>query len=105
MSRKFQNKHIDLVNLELLTSNVVWDKKKKRKGKPTLRKDLDFYGRVDKGTSAFITHTNLIGENFKYVEDTHNLPKNLKNKMVDLFKNKNRRVVYLVKKGNAKGKK
>lgn len=98
MSRKFQQKNKDLVNLKVVTSDNVWDKQKMRKGKPTLRKDYDYYGRIDKGTSAFITATNSVGENFKFVEDTCKLPKVAKNKIVDLFNNKNKRVVYLVKK-------
>jgi len=98
MSRKFQSKNKDLVNLTVITSSQAWDKNVKRKGKPTLSKQYEFYGRIDKGSTAFITNTNLIGENHKFVEDTAKLPKNLKNKVVDHFKNQNRRVVYLVKK-------
>lgn len=98
MSRKFQQKSKDLVNLSVVTSDMVWDKQNKRKGKPTLNKKYEYYGRIDKGTSAFITNTNSIGENFKFIEDTNKLPKNAKNKIIDLFNNKNKRVVYLVKK-------
>lgn len=98
MSRKFQSKKLDLISLELISADKVWNKSLKRKGKPTLNKNYDFYGRIDKGTSAFITKTNSTGENFKFVEDTSKLPKNAKNKIVDMFCNKNKRVVYLVKK-------
>ncbi len=98
MARKFQQKNKDLVKLDIITSKNAWDKKVLRKNKPTLSKNYDFFGRIDKGTSAMITTTNLVGENHKFVEDTNKLPKNLKNKIVDLFKNKNKRVVYLVKK-------
>lgn len=98
MSRQFQQKNKDLVNLEVVTSDKVWDKQNRRNGKPTLRKNYSYYGRIDKGSSAFITSTNSIGENFKFVEDTCKLPKNAKNKIIDLFNNKNKRVVYLVKK-------
>lgn len=98
MSRKFQHKNLDLVSLEPISADKVWNKKVKRNGKPTLRKDFDYYGRIDKGTSAFITNTNSTGENFKFIEDTSKLPKNAKNKIVDMFCNKNKRVVYLVKK-------
>ena len=98
MSRKFQQKNKALINLDVITSDEVWDKTKKRKGKPTMSKEYDYYGRIDKGTSAYITSTNSIGENHKFVDDSVNLPNNLKNKIVDLFKNKNKRVVYLVKK-------
>lgn len=97
MSRKFQSKNKDLVKLKVITADQAWDKQVKRKGKPTLSKKYNFYGRIDKGTSAFITSTNLIGENHKFVEDTAKLPKNLKNQIVDNFNNKNKRVVYLVK--------
>lgn len=98
MSRKFQGKNKDLIRLDIATSDLVWDKRVLRKGKPTLSKQYEYYGRIDKGTSAFITASNSTGENHRFVEDTARLPKNLKNKIVDNFKNKNKRVVYLVKK-------
>lgn len=98
MSRKFQGKNKDLVNLQVITADKAWDKTVKRKGKPTLSKKYDFYGRIDKGTSAFVTSSNSVGENHKFVEDTVKLPKNLKNQIVDNFHNKNKRVVYLVRK-------
>ncbi len=98
MSRRFQEKNKDLISLDVVSADKVWDKSNRRKGKPTLRKTYDYYGRIDKGTSAFITKTNSTGESFKFVEDTHKLPKNAKNKIVDMFSNKNKRVVYLVKK-------
>ena len=76
----------------------MWDKSRLRNGKPTLNNKYDYHGRIDKGSSSFITKTNSIGKNFKFVEDTCKLPKNAKNKIVDLFNNQNKRVVYLVKK-------
>ena len=97
MSRKFQGKNKDLVKLKIITADQAWDKQTKRKGKPTLSKKYNFFGRIDKGTSAFVTSTNLIGENHKFVEDTSKLPKNLKNQIIDNFNNKNKRVVYLVR--------
>ena len=102
MSRRFQEKNKDLISLDVVSSDKVWDKKNKRNGKPTLRKTYDYYGRIDKGSSAFITKTNFSGENFKFIEDTCKLPKNAKNKIVNLFANKNKRVVYLVKKKKEK---
>ena len=98
MSRRFQEKNKELITLDVVSSDKVWDKSKLRNGKPTLKKDYSYYGRIDKGSSAFITKTNSTGDNFKIVEDTYKLPKNAKNKIVDLFDNKNKRVVYLVKK-------
>lgn len=98
MSRYFQQKNKDLVNLDIMTADEVWDIDKNRKRKPRLRSGYDYYGRVDKGSSAFIKRTNKYGQNYKFVEDTYKLPKNAKNKIVDLFDNKNKRVVYLVKK-------
>ncbi len=98
MSRRFQEKNKELITLDAVSSDKVWDKSKLRNGKPTLKKDYSYYGRIDKGSSAFITKTNSTGDNFKFVEDTYKLPKNAKNKIVDLFDNKNKRVVYLVKK-------
>ena len=97
MSRVFRDKNKDLVKLEVKTADEIWDTKHKRNGKPTIRKDIEVYGRIDKGTSAMITNTNMIGENHKFVEDTCNLPKNLKGQIADILKNKNRKVVYLVK--------
>ena len=98
MSRQFRDKNKDLINLDVKTADEVWDKTKRRNGRPTLSKKYDYYGRIDKGTSAMITSTNTIGENHKFVEDSYKLPKNLKNKIVDMMNNKNKRVVYLVKK-------
>lgn len=98
MSRRFQEKNKELITLDVVSSDKVWDKSKLRNGKPTLKKDYSYYGRIDKGSSVFITKTNSTGDNFKFVEDTYKLPKNAKNKIVDLFDNKNKRVVYLVKK-------
>ncbi len=100
MSRRFQQKNKDLVNLKVLTSEEVWVVKNKTK-KPTLNSNYDYFGKVDKGSSAFIKATNKKGQNVKFVEDTCKLPKNAKNKIVDLFDNKNKRVVYLVKEKKA----
>ena len=97
MSRQFQQKNKDLVNLEIVTADKVWNYNSKSK-KATMNTKYDYYGRVDKGSSAFITKTNSTGENYKFIEDTCKLPKNAKNKIVNLFDNKNKRVVYLVKK-------
>lgn len=96
MSRQFQQKNKDLVNLDIVESNKIWIKKN---DKYILNnKQYDIYGKVEKGTSAFIVQTNRYGEKPKFVEDTCKLPKNAKNKIIDLFNNKNKRVVYLVKK-------
>lgn len=95
MSRNFQGKNKDLVNLRVATAEEVWTKNKN--GKSVLRRDIDIYGRVDKGTSALITSTNLSGGNHRVVEDTAKLPKRVKNDIVNLIKNKGRKVVYLVK--------
>lgn len=95
MSRPFRDKNKDLVNLQVVPANAVWTKNKK--GKMVLRKDIKIYGRVDKGTSSFITSTNLSGGNYKIVDDTCNLSKKTKNEIVKLLKTDNRSVAYLVK--------
>ncbi|MBQ7879700.1 MAG: hypothetical protein IJ317_03520 [Clostridia bacterium] len=95
MSRKFQDKNKDLVKLSVVTADKVWTRDSKNK--PVLRKDLDIYGRVDKGTSAFVTSTNLSGGNHKIVEDTARLPKRVKNEIVKILKTDNKKVCYLVK--------
>ena len=81
-----------------MTSDDVWTVTKN--GKPRLRSDLDIYGRVDKGSSFAITSTNLEGKNHQFVDDVSSLSKKTKNEIVDLFKNSNKRVVYLVKTKN-----
>lgn len=96
MSRIFRDKNKDLINLEVVTADKVWTKSKS--GKPILRKDISIYGRVDKGTSAFITSTNLSGANHKIVDDTVKLPKKIKNDLIKALKNDNRKVAYLIKK-------
>ena len=98
MSREFREKNKDLVNLQVMPSAQVWHVK--GNGTYALKKDLDIYGRIDKGTSTFITSTNLKGERHKIVEDTCNLPKKTKNEIVKLLKNENKSVVYLIKKNN-----
>lgn len=97
MSSKYQDKEINLSNLTVVTADKVWDFSKKRKGKPTLSKNFDYFGRVEKGTSAFVTTTNSIGENHRFVRSTSMLPKKVQNEIVNQLKNKNKKVVYLVK--------
>ena len=96
MSRNFQKKDKDLANLKVLTANQVWSVNKNNR--PVLNRNLKIFGKVEVGNSSFVTSTNLSGNNHKFVEDTCNLPKKVKNEVVDNFKNKNRRVVYLVEK-------
>ena len=96
MSRPFRSKNKDLVNLEVVTADKVWEKDKQ--GKPKLKKDIGIFGRIDKGTSSFITSTNLKGGNHKFVEDTQNLSSKTKNEVVKLLKTEGKKVVYLIKK-------
>lgn len=96
MSRPFRDKNKDLVNLEVVTSDKVWTKNKK--GQPVLRRDIEIYGRVDKGSSVFVSSTNLKGGNHKFVDDTSRLPKKVKSGVIDILKNSNRSVAYLIKK-------
>ena len=93
MSRNFQKKNKDLVNLEVVSSKEVWEQDKK--GKYRYKKNLKIFGKVDKGTSAFVTNTNSSGLNNRFIEDTSNLPKKIKNQIVKHLYNKNR-VAYLV---------
>lgn len=95
MSRKFQGKNKDLVNLQVVSSKEVWTKNKQ--GNYVFNKKYDIYGKVDKGTSAFVTTTNTKGKNNRFVEDTSKLPKRVKNDIVKHLYNKNK-VAYLVKK-------
>ena len=97
MSRVFKDKNKDLVNLDVVTADKVWVTNKN--GKRVLdRKNFDIYGRIEKGADCFITNTNLKGSNNHFVDNTSNLHKVTQNKIVDNFLNKNKRVVYLVKK-------
>lgn len=94
MSRNLQKKNKDLVKLRVLTSDEVWQKDKK--GKYQINKNLNVYGKVEKGSDCFVTTTNQKGTNHRFVENTVNLTKKTKNEIVDNFLNKNKRVVYLV---------
>ena len=96
MSRVFRDKSKDLIFLKAVSADEVWSKDRKNKNY-SLRKDIDIYGRIDKGSSSLITKTNLKGTNHKFVDDTASLPKKTKQKVVDMFKNQNKKVVYLVK--------
>lgn len=95
MSRLFRGKNKDLIKLSVVTADEVWTKN--NAGKFKLRQDIAIYGRVDKGTSAFITSTNLSGGNHKIVDDTCNLPKKAKNELVKALKNDKRKVAYLIR--------
>ena len=47
MSRPLRTKEKDLVNLRVVTADEVWTKNKG--GKMVLRKDINIFGRIDKG--------------------------------------------------------
>lgn len=96
MSRKFNDKNLDMVNLEVVSADKVW---KKKDNKYILdKKNYNIYGKVDKGLSAFVTSCNLDGSNSKFRKDIHNLPIKIKNQITNMILNKNKKVVYLVKK-------
>ena len=94
MSRNLQKKNKDLVKLQVMTADKVWQKNKN--GKYQINKKLNVYGKVEKGSDCFVTATNQKGTNHRFVENTVNLKKKKKNEIVDNFLNKNKRVVYLV---------
>lgn len=98
MSRKFNSKNKDLVNLEIKKAKDVWEKDKN--GNYVLSPKYDYYGKIDKGLSAFVTITNKKGENSKFVEDTSNLSKKTKQEIVKTLSNDKTKVAYLVKKKN-----
>ena len=100
MARKNQEKNKDLCNIKVITSDVAWEK-----GYKSLRKDLNFFGRVEKGSSAFVSNPNLKGTNDRYVDDFSSLNKKTKSEIVKKFKNEKRKVVYLIKEEPKKGKK
>lgn len=64
MSRKNQSKNKDLCNLMVMTSDKVWVP-----GYKNLRKDLDIFGKVEKGFVSYVASTNSKGKNSKFVED------------------------------------
>ena len=96
MSRVIQPKNKDLVNLEIKKSKDVWTKNKS--GKFVLSDKYDYYGKIDKGLSAFVTMTNKKGENVNFVEDTCRLSKKNKNEIVKGLSSQKTKVLYLVKK-------
>lgn len=98
LSRKTQPKNKDLVSLAVVPREVVWTTDKHCKYR--LKSNLDIYGKVKKGFSVGVMSTNLRGENHKYVDDTARLPKNAKDKIVDMFYNNNKQVAYLVRTDN-----
>lgn len=95
MSRVMQPKSKDLVKLEIKKSKEVW--KKDKKGNYVLDDNYDFYGKIDKGLSSFVTRTNKKGNNLQFVEDACNLPKKTKNEIVKVLSENKTKVVYLVK--------
>lgn len=96
MSRPFREKNKDLVKLEVVSAKEVWTKNKK--GKPVLRKDINIYGRIEKGFSSYVTSTNMKGSTHKFVENFSSLNKKTKNAIVNKFNNEKKKVVYLIKK-------
>ena len=96
MSRVLQPKNKDLVKLEIKKSKDVWVKNKQ--GKFVLNNNYDYFGKVDKGLSSFVTMTNKQGKNIKFVDDTSKLPKKTKNDLVKILSSSNTKVAYLVKK-------
>lgn len=98
MSRVLQPKNKDIVKLEVKKSKDVWEKDKNNKY--VLKDEYEYFGKVDKGLSAFVTMTNKKGMNTQFVENTNSLPKKTKNEIVKVLTDKNTKVVYLVKKKN-----
>lgn len=98
MSRVLQPKNKDIVKLEVKKSKDVW--KKDKNNKYVLKDEYDYFGKIDKGLSAFVTMTNKKGINTQFVENTSSLPKKTKNEIVKVLTDKNTKVVYLVKKKN-----
>lgn len=98
MSRVLQPKNKDIVKLEVKKSKDVW--KKDKNNKYVLKDEYEYFGKVDKGLSAFVTMTNKKGMNTQFVENTNSLPKKTKNEIVKVLTDKNTKVVYLVKKKN-----
>ncbi len=60
MSRVFRKNNKDLIKLDVVDSSKVWVKNKN--GSFVMRKDIDVFGRIEKGTSAFVTKPNLKGK-------------------------------------------
>lgn len=96
MSRNIQPKRKELIKLDVVNADEVWIHNNDNT-KHSLRKDIEIFGKVEKGTSAFITSTNLRGSNHRFVDDTHNLSKKTKQEITKKLLNENRKVVYLVK--------
>lgn len=96
MSRVLQPKNKDIVKLEVKRSKDVWVKDKN--GKYVLRNEFNYFGKIDKGLSAFVTMTNKKGANTQFVENTCTLPKKTKNEIVKVLGENKTKVVYLVKK-------
>ena len=103
MSRKNQPKEKRLDNLEVVTSDQVWDKvgtKETGQIEFKLKPGIKLFGKVKKGTSAYVSTTNRKGENHKFVDDFSSLNIKTKKEICDLIENQNKRVVYLVEKSS-----
>lgn len=95
LSRDIQPKRKELINLDVMSSDQVFYKN--NAGKYKLKDDLEVFGKVEIGSTAFIKNTNKLGNSSRYVDDVYNLPKKTKNEIVRKFELENRKVVYLVK--------
>lgn len=97
MSRQTQIKNKDLANLEVVDASKVWQKNKK--GDYVLSKEYNYYGKVEKGTSAFVSMTNKNGKSTRFVEDSCKLTKKTKNEILThLNKNNRTKVAWIVQK-------
>lgn len=99
MSREFQPKSVDMVNLKAVPREAVWQKYKNSKGQIDykIKDGVNVYGKVTKGYSSTISSFNRKNKNHKFLNDFHSLSKKNKNEITNLFMNKNKRVVYLIK--------
>ncbi len=95
MSRKFNSKNKSLISLKVVSASEVWEHD--GKGGYRMKKNLNVFGKIEKGTSAFISTTNMRGTNHRFIDDVCNLPANLKNQIIKNFKDDKKKVIYLIR--------
>ncbi|MEG2453363.1 MAG: hypothetical protein RSB20_00675 [Clostridia bacterium] len=84
----------ELDKVEVAPAAAVWEKKN---GKYKLKDNITFVGKIDKEFASGVVGFNKRGTNNQFVNDFAKLPSETKNKVADLFLNKNKKVAYLIK--------
>ncbi len=101
MSRTFSKNRKELASVKLISAEEAYVLTKG--GKRCLRKDVKFVGKITRGLDSMILNASSMNSKSHFVDDTSELPRATKEKIVDFFFNnksadgRRRKVVYLIR--------